>query len=340
MKNSTFPLLLGALLALPCSAYAAKLAAHHARNRLLIGPRLGFEIKADFSPSGLGAVDPGPPTGGAVHRTYQDGYVGVDVSGNAGDQTWNWGYEHPGQVDTAAGTLNFTASTGDRPLFQDVADDPQVGAEAIYQRLLGAFGGAEWGGEIGVTWLPLDLRNTRGFSATWTSITDAYPLNAITPPAAPFHGSAAGPSPAIGSVPTRTTLPQNVNVSGDQRIQSQMFGVRIGPMLDVPLGEPLSLQLSGGLLVNYAHTEFSHREQAAYPDGSVRGTASSTTTDDWSVGGYLRGQVIVYLSRRLGLFGAAEYQALPDLDLQTGPWAATLRMGGAVYGSGGVMIQF
>jgi hypothetical protein len=42
-------------------------------------------------------TDPGPATGGVDHF-YDDGYVRVDATGNAGGQTWFWGYEHASQI--------------------------------------------------------------------------------------------------------------------------------------------------------------------------------------------------------------------------------------------------
>ena len=43
------------------------------------------------------AQDPGPPISG-VNHDYDDGYVRVDVSTNAGGLTWYWGYDNSSQV--------------------------------------------------------------------------------------------------------------------------------------------------------------------------------------------------------------------------------------------------
>jgi hypothetical protein len=318
---------------------AGRAASPPPRNRLLVGPRMGFNIRADFRPQGSG-VNPGPGTGGAVNRTYEDGFMGVDRSGNAGNQSWYWGYQNDSQVDPAADALSMHADLGDRPTFSDVTDNPQVGVEALYQRLLGEFGGAGWGLETGAAWMPVDIANSHGFAANWTRLTDAYSLGGILPPAAPYTGSVDGPGPAIGSEPTRNTVAQSVIVHGREHVDSQVFGIRLGPVLDVPMGAPLSLQLSGGLLVTYLHTEFSYREQVQYADGSTGGGGGSTIENDWLVGGYARGQIIVHVSRNVGFYGAAEFQALPEVDYYAGPWKTTLDMGSTVYGSAGVVVQF
>ena len=59
--------------------------------------------------------DPGPAIGHAVNHCYDDGYVYVDSSGNAGGYTWYWGYQNGFQVQTNCiilhSTTNISATT-------------------------------------------------------------------------------------------------------------------------------------------------------------------------------------------------------------------------------------
>ena len=48
--------------------------------------------------AGMGQCDPGPPSGGGLNRCYDDGFVYVDSSGNAGGVTRYWGYQNVSQV--------------------------------------------------------------------------------------------------------------------------------------------------------------------------------------------------------------------------------------------------
>src|SRR5690349_9487736 len=68
-------------------------------NRFSFGARFGMNFKASFknTPSSGASVNPGPAAGGADHA-YDDGYVRVDSSGDAGGVTWNWGYQKASQV--------------------------------------------------------------------------------------------------------------------------------------------------------------------------------------------------------------------------------------------------
>ena len=47
-----------------------------------------------------------------LNRNYADGYVHVDSSGNAGGQTWNWGYQNASQVQGNTLTMHSASVTG------------------------------------------------------------------------------------------------------------------------------------------------------------------------------------------------------------------------------------
>ena len=86
----------------------------------------------------VGGVNPGPASGGADH-TYNDGYVLVDSSGNAGGLTWNWGYQNASQV--VGPNMQFNAIQSSSPsgsAVNEVSDNPQYGAELTYQRVMGS----------------------------------------------------------------------------------------------------------------------------------------------------------------------------------------------------------
>jgi hypothetical protein len=53
--------------------------------------------------------DPGPATGGGINRCYDDGYVRVDITGNADSYTSYWGYQNSSQIQS--GFLVFYSRT-------------------------------------------------------------------------------------------------------------------------------------------------------------------------------------------------------------------------------------
>src|ERR1035437_8830196 len=155
--------------------------------------RMGFNIQAKFTGAGVLAAPPPPSAGPAVNRTYSDGFVNVDSSGNAGNLTWNWGYQHASQV--SGYTLLMHAASVSSGASDSSSDDPNLGFEVSYVRDLGHESWGRWGIKAAFGYTAIDLRTSAQL------ITDTYQLGGVTPPIAPYAGSFGGPGPVIGSSP-------------------------------------------------------------------------------------------------------------------------------------------
>ena len=55
-------------------------------------------LAGTFQFTALAQSDPGPPTGGGINRSYDDGFVYVDSSGGAFGYTSFWGYQDSSQI--------------------------------------------------------------------------------------------------------------------------------------------------------------------------------------------------------------------------------------------------
>lgn len=299
-------------------------------NRLTFGPRVGFNVRAGFS-SALSAptAQPGPATGGGVDRSYDDGYVRVDSSGNAEGKTWYWGYDQASQVNLEGDTLSLSAltSVGQTPE-HDVTGDPYVGGDLTYTRYLFEWGRAYWGLELGGSFLPLEIKDNSPLTGLLTSVTDAFSLGGVVPPAAPYRGAFEGPGPVIGDTPTRTTLDRQVTYTGKREIETMAVGLRLGPSLDVSMGNPLSLQISGGLHVLYADSDFKFQENVVLAEGgTLRSQSGSVSQQDWIFGAYVRGQILLALSRSVGIVASVEYLMTEAIELETAGHRARLDFG-------------
>jgi hypothetical protein len=311
-------------------------------NRITVAPRAAFNVKAGFTSSlAASAVDPGPATGGKIPRAYDDGFVGVDSSGNAEGKTWYWGYQNDSQVDVAADRLNMNAllSSGAASV-DDVDEDLLFGGEVTYTRYLFEFGRAFWGLELGANFTPVSIEDNTPLTTTGPAVRDAFSLGGITPPRAPYTGSMAGPGPVIGDLPTRTALNPEMVFTGQREIEATTFGLRVGPNLDVPMGEPLSMQISGGAYVMYADAEFTYSETVSVAGQPVRTQGGRVEGQDWILGAYVRGQVLLTLSRTVGLFAGAEFLFIEDLELRSASHGATLDFGDSFAAFLGVAFTF
>lgn len=311
-------------------------------NRITIGPRAAFSVKAAFS-SGIGAsgVNPGPATGGGLARTYDDGFIGVDSSGNEGGRTWYWGYQADSQVNLTAGSLTMNALVGDDTAGLAEADeDFLMGGEVAYTRYFFEFGRANWGLELGAGFTPVSIDDDSTLAASASAIRDVFSLGGVVPPKAPYTGSYGGPGAVIDDSPTRTTVSRDVSIAGEREIESSTFGLRIGPSLDIPMGDPLSLQISGGAYILYADSEFTWNETVSVGGQVLRGQSGKVSEEDWLVGAYVRGQFLVMLSRTVGIYAGGEYLMLDDLEIGDGTHTATLDFGGSFAAFLGVAFSF
>ena len=92
-------------------------------NRVTLSLRFGLNISGKFKGPSAGANSAfalpyanhrQTPQGDAYN--YNNGYVLTDISGNAGGQTWYWGYDNSSQVNLANNTIAFDRiNLGDIP---------------------------------------------------------------------------------------------------------------------------------------------------------------------------------------------------------------------------------
>jgi hypothetical protein len=319
-------------------------------NRVWAGGRAVFNVKAKFQ-YGAPASNPGPGPGvHAVNRTYDNGYVGVDDSGNAGDMTWNWGFnDAPGQPPAVSGTtleLRSTTSPAQGSSSKET-DDPHYGFEVGYGRVLSrgdAGGGTEvvFGieGSFNMTWL--DIENRESISGIATTTTDSYDMSGLPViPSSPYRGSSptpGGPLPLLlpDSPFDRSTVDTPTTAVESGRIEGELYGFKLGPFAEVELWDVVGLQIRGGLAVVLADTEFEFTETLT-PGGTTTGRVSD---DDWLFGGFVEVRVTVEVARHVSLYVSGGYQHVKDQTLSAGTHRVKLDLGDVLTAAAGVSVSF
>ncbi len=313
---------------------------HDNPNRFSFGPRFGMNFKADFRnraiTPGIPGTNPGPATGG-VNHTYDDGYVLLDSSGNAGGSTWNWGYENNSQV--VGDTMQFHARQANSSVANQTADDePQYGVELTYQRVIGELFGpsSRWGFEAGFSYTDLDLKSKR--SGTSTLTTDAYSLNGVLPPGAGYHGTFNGPGAFLGDIPTRTVTSEMM--SSQQKLSGQIYGIRLGPFAEWNFAEQWSLSASVGLSLAPASIEYEFSETTRRVAGGTSVTRGDSSKTELLYGAYVSAMLRYDFSESWGVYVGAQFQSLNDLDQSVGTRKARLDQQATVYVTAGVSWRF
>ena len=310
-------------------------------NRFSFGPRLGFNFKGDFSLRAIAnAGNPGPATGGVDHR-YNDGYVNVDSSGNAGGQTWNWGYQNSSQV--VGDTMQFHSAQSQVPSLpanHSVTDDPQAGVELVYQRVLGHLPSqmGVWGLEAGFGYTDIDLRDDRNVSGMTTVTTDAFQLNGTLPPGAGYQGTFQGPGALLGDTPTRTTDAFVTSQTSRQRLSGQLYTIRLGPFAEWNLTSKLSLAASAGLTLAPASIDYDFSESNPSAGGLV--TSGHSSKMGLLYGAFVGGTLRYGFTKHWSAYLGGQFQTLSTLEQSSGNHTAKLDPGATVNGSIGVAYSF
>jgi len=302
-------------------------------NRFSFGPSFGMNFKAGFYNNN--SVNPGPAAGDADH-TYDDGYVRVDGSGDAGGLTGNWGYHNASQFNASADVMQFhDVQSGP----SSATDDPQFGAELIYQRVIGnlPFLGGDWGLESGFGFTEIDLREN--LSGTAPVITDSFALNGVVPPGAGYHGTAQGPGALLGDTPTRTTA--SGTLTGYQRLSGQSFSLRLGPFAEWYFTPKISLSASAGLTLAPTMIDYDFSETALLAGGGGAIVASGHSSEAKLLyGPYVGGMLRYDFNECWGVFVGARFQNLTDLTQSIGDRTARLDAGATVYATAGISWRF
>jgi hypothetical protein len=313
----------------PASAIKLEPPREASLNRFGLSFGMTFNATVDFKHFGA-FTPPGAsrqtPDGDAFN--YDDGYVLTDSTGNQLGFTRYWGYDSSSQVP-GDGSLLMHRSSSMGTTAKDREDDPQAGFELSYQRELGRGKKFRWGLEAAFGFMNIDVQDSQPLSFGVSRLTDTYALGTVVPPPAPYyHGANLSPegNPVIGATPTGSNLgsvPATVN--GPRNFDANLFELRLGPYLEVPLGRKLALSFSGGLALVEVSSDFSFKETISVP--GVAPVSGSGSHSDLQVGGYAAGNLAYKLSEAWGLFSGVQFQDVGKYTHRENGRAAVLNLG-------------
>lgn len=320
-------------------------------NRLSVNGKYSVNAKGSFT-SSTPAANIGPLGGGAgTQRFYNDGFVGTDISGNAGGRTWNWSYNDPVQMPVA-GTLNFHTTTSPTDgSTRNSGDGGLPGVEVRFGRVLGSFdlgGGMKvhWGLFGGLSYADLHLRDNGTQSGAITGTTDSYTVGPGTP-LAPYPGPpnpVAGPGPLIPDAPaSRTAFAGTATSAVRNELSGGLYAFTLGPFFELPLGDKWQIDLGVGAVAAAAHRQYSFAESTTItapvgvPGVQRSGEVRST---DWLFGAGVRLGVGYNLSDMITLELGVDYQHLGSASQAVKGKTAKLDLDNVIGFTGGVRWRF
>lgn len=311
------------------------------KNRLSIGAKLAFGLSAEIR--NVGYTGPTPPN-------YDDGFVRTDISGNAGGKTWYWGYQADNQVSGDSVLFHTLTSSPRDGSTQSLDGDLMPGVELTYGRLLKLWPlknqkAVALGAEAAISAIDVQFSGGGSVSGTASRTTSAFGLDGVVPPGAPYSGTYAGPGPLLNATASSVQTDSLATLSAmDAKLRSHVYGLRLGPFLEVPIANRFNLQFSAGAALMYANTTLKFTETLSFESSQI-GLPPVTREQSFSEGEFLfgfygRALASYDLNPSLRLFVGAEYMFLGDTSVTGGGKEATLKLDSALQGVIGVQLLF
>lgn len=317
-------------------------------NRFHLNGRSLFNVSADFRHSRSAAETiPGVGVHG-VNHTYANGYVNVDDSENAGNMTWNWGFQANGDGSSPVQGTSLNLRSGVRSPAEgrshEESADPLPGFELGYGRVLKTFDlhgrplrlGIQ--GAFGMTFL--DIRDRSTISGPTAGVIDTYDLGGLPIiPNAPYAGSSpvpGGPLPLLLPDSPAARAYQTATSKERMEVDGNLFGFKVGPFLELPLGKSVSVQMQGGFAAVLADGKFSWRE-------SINGGAASSGSDSrsaWLCGGFAEAELLLRISEHFDVSVGGGWQGLEDYSLSDEKRDAKVKLGGGIAAFAGIRYSF
>ena len=351
--KSIWPVLIGACLCGSAAAHAQQDVSNQLTNQLAnqftLSARFGFNISAGFK--GLSAL-PLPsstrktPQGDAYN--YDDGYVLTDNTGNFGGQTWYWGYDNSARQISGNNILMSRNSLAGGTSSASLDNDPSYGAELVYRRLLVTKKSLSFGLELAANYLNLSLSDSSTLAANVLRTSYPYAFTPGTvPPAAtphsPYQGSPEGPGFVISDTPgtpTTTTVIGGASIQGNRQFDADIWGLRFGPYLELPVGRRLRLSLSGGLAGGWLDGNASWTETLSVGGVSGAPLSGNGHADEMLWGFYAGATASYQFSQRWSAVAGVQYQDLQNFNHSFGGRQVEVKLSESLFVTVGVGLSF
>lgn len=309
-----------------------------------LGALVGFNIKANFKTSGnfgVSGVNPGPMGVSGANHIFDDGYVRVDQTHDAGGWTSYWGYDNASQFD-GNHTLTMHATTGFSTTASGSAqDEPYVGFDLAYGGNIWRSGSLRIGWELGFGMLPIKITERASSAASITQSTYSFDTGGIVMPSAPYQGGNSGIGPTIHDTATLVSS-QNVSgtVSGTHTLDVTLYNIKLGPTLYWDVTQRIGLQFGGGAALGIVSGNLQYDEMISISGSGPVHNVGSVGSTDTTYGGYVNAMITFHTVKNGDFFLSGEFMPMGTAKIGGGGREGDLNLRGQVYVSAGVNWPF
>lgn len=310
-----------------------------------LGAQLTFNVKTDFSLNGPISVNrqsPGPTGVPGADHFYNDGYVRVDNTGNAGGLTSYWGYDDASQYNAATKQL-IMRSIGSFDASETKSEDGGVlpGLDVAYGSQIRDWGRTRLGWEVGYGFTPMDFKDSTPLNVTFNRDVQAFSVGDLALPAAPYAGGPSGVGPQILDVATgRPSETLAGTVTGTRQLDVNLHALRAGATLFWRFQPRWALSGSVGPALGLVPGSYIYSETFNLSDGSVSSESGKMSHTEVVFGGYAAATLHCRLIESADVYLGMQFMSLQNADFGNSQREATLDLGATFSLSLGVNWPF
>lgn len=333
---------------IPVSSKGVVIEKSAATSRWSFGIAFAPLLNVDAEFSGVGEFNSAftpQPLGGGQNYNYDDGFVRLDTSGNVGDVTYNWGYQNASQYNPAGGgSISNSITNSLQSGRAGETEDLSPGFELFGYLDLGKVAElsgrpVRWGLKGTLHYANISIENSSSLTSDISRVTDTFELNGVNPPSPGYEGSPDGPGPLLGDSPTRSisVIENGAFIDGRRDLDVDLVTLGVGPYLEIPISEKLSVLAEAGLSLSLASGDYDFDSTTRISGVGTQFRSESNDRTRVLPGLYAGVSAIWQLTDRFGIYGSARYQYIDSFEISAGGTDAELSFDGAcVLSLGGV----
>jgi hypothetical protein len=249
-------------------------------------------------PSGLESTTSG------ISRTYDDGFVNLDNTGNHNNDTWNWGYQEVSQVITGADLIAFNSRQFSESSWKGTEDGESKGISLTWLKDPVDRNGLKISFLVSMDLLSVDSDYNKSGTADYSLTTDSYSHigvdMSLVP--APHTGTFEGPGPIIIDSPTRTNTPGTGIAERNFELDGKLISIGSGIEIQHQLDENLFAMVQARLMMAWFDGEFNYANNYSVGGTQFASESGSMNVSETSAGGSIGAGLIWQLNDDTSIF--------------------------------------
>ena len=313
-----------------------------------LGAQLLFNVKANFTLNGPITVNrqsPGPVGVPGQNHYYDDGYVLVDNTGNAGGDTSYWGYTYASQIDSTdpQNPQLVMKSVRAYEASEQYSDSAGVspGLDVAYGSQIRDWNSVRIGWEAGYQFTPFTFKDPTTLNTVFLRDVQAFNLGGIAVPPAPYSGGPSGIGPSIPDIAYRRNdeiVPGTI--TGARELDVNLHALRAGATVFWRFQPRWALTGSLGPAMGLVPGSYTYNETFTFNDGTTAGESGDMSHTEVVFGGYVSAVLHYRVVSSADIYLGGQFMGLTSAEFGNSQREASLDLGATFALSLGVNWPF